>query len=43
MGDYFSDSESENRTISTFRMYADYETLVMGAFDDAKDHFTELC
>lgn len=42
LGDYFSDSESDKRTITTFRMYADYESLVNGAFDATKDYFTGL-
>jgi hypothetical protein len=42
LGDYFSDSESDKRVITTFRMYADYESLINGAFTGAKDYFTSL-
>lgn len=42
LGDYFSDSESDKRTITTFRMYADYESLVNGAFTASKDYFSAL-
>lgn len=42
LGDYFSDSETDSRVITTFRMYADYESLINGAFDDAKEYFMEL-
>jgi len=42
LGDYFSDKESDSRVITTFRMYADYEKLVNGAFTLAKKYFRVL-
>jgi len=42
LGDYFSDKETDSRVITTFRMYADYESLVNGAFSLAKKYFVEL-
>lgn len=42
LGDYFSDSESDKRTITTFRMYADYESLVNAAFTNTKAFFLDL-
>jgi len=42
LGDYFSDSETDSRVITTFKMYADYEKLVNKAFEDTKEYFNKL-
>jgi hypothetical protein len=42
LGDYFSDSETDSRVITTFKMYADYEKLVNKAFEDTKKYFNKL-
>jgi len=42
LGDYFSDSETDSRVITTFKMYADYEKLVNKAFKDTKKYFNKL-
>lgn len=42
LGDYFSDSEKDIRTITTFRMFADYEAMVMSAFKDTTKYYNKL-
>lgn len=43
LGDYFSENESDERTITTFRMYADYETFIKDAYYDSKSYFNSQC
>ena len=38
-GDFFGESEKDERTITTFRMIADYETLVKGVYDNTLAYF----
>jgi hypothetical protein len=38
-GDFFSESEKDERTITTFRMIADYESLVKAVYDDTLAYF----
>jgi hypothetical protein len=38
-GDFFSQSEHDARTVTTFRMFADYETLVQGVYDSTRAYF----
>ena len=38
-GDFFAESEKDERTITTFRMIADYETLVKGVYDNTLAYF----
>ena len=39
MGDYYSTEKNDKRSITTFRMYADYETLVTQAYSDTQDYY----
>ena len=38
-GDFFSEDVDDDRTITTFRMFADYESLVKGVFDGTIAYF----
>ena len=41
-GDFFADSEKEERTVTTFRMIADYETLVKSVYDGTLAYFNSF-
>ena len=38
-GDFFTESEKDERTITTFRMIADYESLVKAVYDNTLAYF----
>lgn len=42
MGDYYSDNSKEMRTITTFRMYLDYESFVVGVYNNVIDYFNDF-
>jgi len=39
LGNFYTSNMTEKRTIITFRMYADYETLIKKSFDETLAFF----
>jgi hypothetical protein len=41
-GDYFSQKSSEARTVTTFKIFANYENMLLEAFDNTVSYFNSL-